>query len=188
MYSWHERRTRVNLFGLEILPAERVNRREETDFARIYADYGALVYNTCLAMLGDADDARDATQDTFVQVLRALHGFRGECELSTWIYRIAVRKCLDYARKRRRTPLALDDLHEATAEAAPDSSLEHDVRAALLALKPAYRIVLVLYHFRQMSYQEIAAALQCSVDQVRVRLHRARNAFRARYRPSEGAL
>jgi RNA polymerase sigma-70 factor (ECF subfamily) len=64
---------------------------------------------------------------------------------------------------------------------APESLLEEHVRQTILRLKPEYRAVLVLFYFQQLSYSEMADTLQCSSDQVRIRLHRARKAFRLLY-------
>ncbi len=155
---------------------------DAVDFDALYARHSAFVYNTCLGVLGNPDDARDAMQETFVQVFRSLPSFRGQSALSTWVYRIAVNKCYEFARKRprREAAEALEWFREA---AAPDRDyvMEQRVRETILRLKPDQRAVVVLFHFQGLSYTEIAETLACSLDLVRTRLHRARKAFRKLY-------
>lgn len=155
---------------------------EENTFDRLYERYSSYVYNTCMGILGNRDDARDAMQDTFVQLYRHLPTFRGDCTHATWLYRVAVNKCMDILRRRRRFESS-ESMEEYAAEDEPESDgiLEQRVRQTILKLKPDHRAVLVLYHFQQLSYNEIAESLGCSLDQVRIRLHRARKAFRSLY-------
>ena len=151
-------------------------------FDRLYERHSAYVYNTCLGILGNPEDARDVTQDTFVQLYRSLPKFRGRSKFSTWLYRIAVNKCMDALRNRPKweSTDSLEWVRDADPPAADHIQEEH-VRQTILRLKPDYRAVLVLYYFQQLSYAEIAESLGCSVDQVRIRLHRARKAFRQIY-------
>lgn len=154
---------------------------DTTAFDLLYERYSGYVYNTCLGMLGDPDDARDAMQETFVQVYRSLSGFRGQSAFCTWVYRIAINKCLDMVRRKpRHRTEPLDWFREAAAPTR-DHTIEQKVRQTILRLKPDQRAVLVLFHFQQLSYTEIAEALGCSLDLVRTRLHRARKAFREIY-------
>lgn len=151
-------------------------------FDRLYERHSTYVYNTCLGILGNPDDARDAMQDTFVQLYRSLPKFRLQSRFSTWLYRIAVNKCMDSLRSRPKWESS--DSVDWVGDCVPDQGdvlLEAQVREAILRLKPEYRAVLVLCYFQQLSYNEIAETLGCSVDQVRIRLHRARKAFRVHY-------
>lgn len=163
------------------LVAEFVSGRAAA-FDRLYERHSAQVYNTCLGILGNPEDARDAMQDTFVQLYRSLPGFKGKSRFSTWVYRIAVNKCMDLIRGRPRWESS-DSLEWVGDAERPVGNLllEESVRRALLELKPDYRMVLVLCYFRQLSYAEIAECVGCSIEQVRVRLHRARKAFRKVY-------
>ena len=162
----------------------------QTDaFDRLYHRHCTFIYNTCVGILGNPDDARDAMQDTFVQLWRSLPRFREQSKFSTWLYRIAVNKCMDLLRGKPRweTPSSTDLLdHDGRSHW--DGLFEQEVRQAVLRLKPEYRAVMVLYYFQQLSYDEIAESLGCSFDQVRIRLHRARKAFRAIYTPGGGDI
>ncbi len=166
----------------DITLVEDFSAGDATAFDRLYHRYSGFVYNTCLGILGNPDDARDALQETFLQVYRALSGFRGRSTLRTWIYRIAVNRCLDMLRGKPTCQPAesLDWLRDAP-EQTHDSAVEQRVRETILRLRPEHRAVLVLFHFQELSYSEIADALGCSLDVVRTRLHRARRAFRELY-------
>lgn len=155
---------------------------DRSAFDEIYRRYEEYVYNTCLGILGDPDDARDAMQETFVSVYQSLSKFRYDSKLSTWVYRAAVNKCLDLMRSRKsrgrnQSIEWLEDL------GAPERDLlgEQSVRATLMKLKADYRILLVLHYFQGLSYEEISQAMNCSVNNVRINLHRARKAFRELY-------
>ncbi len=157
-------------------------------FDRIYHRHSGFVYNTCIGILGDPDDARDAMQETFVQLLRSLPAFRGQSQFSTWLYRITVNKCMDLLRRKPKQEVT-DSIEWASTEPPrSDGLFEQQVRLTILRLKPEYRAVLVLYYFQQLSYDEIAESLGCSFDQVRIRLHRARKAFRTFYTEGGGDI
>jgi RNA polymerase sigma-70 factor (ECF subfamily) len=158
-------------------------------FDRLFERYSSYVYNTCLSIIGDPDDARDAMQDTFVQLYRSLPKFRGQSKFSTWLYRITVNKCRDRLRARPRweSTDSLEWVAEPDGEES-DGLLEEQVRQTMMKLKADYRTVLALYYFQQLSYDEIAECLGCSLDLVRIRLHRARKAFRLAYGDGGGEV
>ena len=158
-------------------------------FDRLYERYSSQVYNVCLSILGNPDDARDAMQDTFVQIYRSLPKFRGRSKFTTWLYRIIVNKCRDKLRSQPKWEAA-DSLEWIANDDEPanDVLLEEQVRRAMLKLKSDYRTVLVLYYFQQLTCDEIAETLNCSVDLVRVRLHRARKVFRQIYGGDENEV
>jgi len=151
-------------------------------FDVLYERHAKQVYNLCLGILGNPDDARDAMQDTFVQLYNSLPRFRGQSKFSTWLYRIAVNKCIDTVRRRPKWE-TVDSVEWFRHEQQPheDRLVEEQVRLVIAKLKPQHRAVLVLYYFQQLSYVEIAETLGWSVEQVRSNLHRARKAFRHFY-------
>jgi RNA polymerase sigma factor (sigma-70 family) len=109
-------------------------------------------------------------QETFIQVYRSLAGFQGRSSLNTWIYRIAINKCQDATRRRRHTECYAELAHLPDGNTAGEDQLfEEKVRMTILKLKPEYRVVLVLFYFQSLSYQDIAQTLCCSLNQVRVR-------------------
>lgn len=165
-------------------------------FDRLFLRYQDYVYNVCLGILGNADDARDCAQETFVRVHRKAHEFRGQAAVSTWLYRIAVNVCMGLLRQKPRTRAASleeEHLRELPAPAdMPERGLEQEaeersVREILRELPSDYRLALVLRYFQNLSYEEMSQALGWSLPKVKVKLHRARRAFAARYAARERA-
>ena len=155
-------------------------------FAALVDRHSARVYNVALRMLGDADEARDATQDAFLTVVRKAKQFRGEAAFSTWLHRIAVNACYDILRKRRRQPLLrrIDDDDGPIPETGPPVA-DHadatagsiDVGRALQRIPDEYRIVLVLADVQDLPYEEIARTLDVPIGTVKSRVHRGRLAL-----------
>ena len=151
---------------------------DQAAFERLYLMHRDRVYALCLNLCGNADQAQDLLQETFVRAYRALPGFRGSARFSTWLHRIAVNLCRDAAHRQRR-------MAEPVEPAGPGESdrteTVHLVRAALAQLKPGHRTVLALRYGQALSYQEIAEMLDWSLPRVKVTLHRAKLAFKAVY-------
>lgn len=146
-------------------------------FELLVARHQKRVFRVALRMLGDAAEAEDAAQDTFVAAWRALGRYRGEGAFSTWLYRIAVNKCLDRLAARRVTE-PLDD-RVASAIGGPEEIAQGHARfaaliRALAALSGEQRAALVLRELEGLSYEEVAAVLGVTVAAVKGRLHRAR--------------
>lgn len=138
------------------------------------------VYNLAFRMLGGAEDARDASQETFLSCYRNLARFRGDAAFSTWMHRIAVNACNDMLRKRVPEPVPEPDdlaLSEAHPDHAEGASVAVDVQRALLRLSVEFRAVLVLHDVQDLSYEEVAGVLEIPVGTVKSRLHRARVAL-----------
>jgi len=155
-------------------------------FAVLVERHSPRVYNVAMRMLGDADEARDATQDAFLTVVRKATQFRGEAAFSTWLHRIAVNACYDILRKRRRQPMLrrIDDEGDPIEETGPPVS-DHadstagtiDVGRALQRIPDEYRIVLVLADVQDLPYEEIARTLDVPIGTVKSRVHRGRVAL-----------
>jgi len=162
----------------------------EEAFDRLFLRYQDYVYNICLGILSNPDDARDAAQEAFLRVHRNLERFNGRSALTTWIYRIAVNECLGRVRKRRpQPPVPLEDPQAARlrdpgpqpGDGLARAAQDQVVRQIVAGLKPDYRAALVLRYFQEMSYEEMRAVLRWSLPQVKVKLHRARKAFARAY-------
>ena len=154
-------------------------------FAALVEAYQAGVYSLCYRMLGDAREAEDAAQETFLRAYSQLHRYDPMRPFKTWLFAIASHHCIDRLRKRRLRWLSLDDELLAEGEmwrsATPgpeEVALGHERRAevtALLALlTPNDRGAIVLHYWCGLSYAEIADALGATVSAVKSRLHRAR--------------
>ena len=158
------------------------------------------VFNLALRLVGNAADAEDLAQDALLRALRALPSFRGDCQVSTWVYRITVNTWKNRVRSEKRRGLwkllPLDFLFSrngddtaspepAAAEAPLDAGLESSeqgslVQRALLELDEDSRAVVVLRELQGLSYQEIAAALDIPQGTVKSRLARARETLKLR--------
>lgn len=146
-------------------------------FEALVRRHRAAVYRVALHMLGSDADAQDATQDTFVRAWRGLGRFRRESAVSTWLYRIVTRRCLDLI--AARPPAA--DLQEVELDAGVDLAETAERRECLRAVTRAIaglpgeqRAALVLREFEGLSYDQAAVVLNTSVPAVKGRIHRAR--------------
>ncbi len=168
---------------------------KELDFQEIYTTYQPKILGYLSRML-DEHEAEELTQDVFAKIAKALKGFRGEAQLSTWIYRIATNAALDRVRsssfkqqKREGVPddsqcqslIESEDKNVWTGEKKPD--VEHQVirhemnsciREYIDQLPEDYRVVLLLSEVEGFKNPEIAEILKISLDLVKIRLHRAR--------------
>lgn len=188
--------------GLE-LEKDLVARAREGDvdaFSDLVRRHHARVAGLCASLLDEPSEVDDAVQEVFLKAHRSLGSFKGDARFSTWLYRVAHNHCLDLRRKAaRRKTVSLDGLVEAEGEAvsrlfaeparARDSEEDADLARRLLAALPeGYREVLLLRETQGLSYEEIARALDCSLDAVKARLKRARRELQEKLRhflPSE---
>ncbi len=164
------------------------------DFQKIHAEFRPKIVRYLTRLVG-AQEAEDLTQEVFVKISQALHTFRGESQLSTWIYRIATNTALDRLRQpsfRQVTPhdFADDSNHDETRASDQVSmggqvpeALEEQVcrqerfecyRDYIQNLPLNYRMVVVFSELEELTANEIAEILGLSVDVVKIRLHRGR--------------
>ncbi|WP_250846637.1 sigma-70 family RNA polymerase sigma factor [Aquisphaera insulae] len=158
--------------------------------------YQDRLYPTLVRLTGSPENAQDVLQDAFIRAFEKLDQFHGESSFYTWIYRISINLALSARRRRRRgkdrveaIPLSpVVDPVDDSPGTDPGFALEHRerealVEAALKALAPDHRAVVVLKDFDGRRYEEIADLLDIPVGTVRSRLHRARCELRERLRP-----
>lgn len=154
----------------------------ERDAAGTLVDrYQKRLYNVALRMLGNVQDAEDATQTVFLNMFARLKTYDPTFRFFSWIYRMTLNECLNLL-KRRKPTVSIEGKVELQAKgAAPDGAAEarDQVEQALMALKPDDRAVVVLCHFVSFSYEEIADVLEIPVKTVKSRLFTARERLRA---------
>ncbi len=154
-------------------------------FAELVRRHAPRVRALCAATLGGPGEAEDAAQEAFLKAHRALGRFTGEASFATWLHRIAVNHCLDVLRAAgRRRSDSLEALLEADSAALgralsePSSAQaleDRDTVERLLSrLPPEQRLALTLRELEGLTYEEIAAAMTCSLDSVKARIRRAR--------------
>lgn len=161
-------------------------------FPELVQRYERALYNFGLKMCGEAQDAEDVVQDTFLNVFRYLKGFRYETQFKNWLYRIATSTCIKKRRRSKFAPdreLSLEDFlpqDEASIEnhtpawsrlpldQVLNEELGRTLKNAILELPEKYRVVLVLRDIEGFSTEESAQILNLSPANIKVRLHRAR--------------
>ena len=163
-------------------------------FARLVALHEGMVFSLSVRLLGDPEEARDLTQEVFLQVYRTLAGFEGRSSLRTWIYRIVVNQARNrrrfWRRRFRDRSMPLEDVSGRDAERLADSGSGPDasyarreksrrVQAALGRLSFDHRAILLLREVEGLSCEEVSRALGIAEGTVKSRLSRAREAFRA---------
>lgn len=170
----------------------RFLRGEVAAFDTLFLKYQDYVYNILFGIVGSQEESRDLTQDVFLQVHRSLPKFRQGARFATWLYRIAVNRGVDAARGSRRwrfLPI-LDEpafaLRPADEALQPESMFERKlqreaVQSVLMRCPIAHREALVLRYYQNMSVEEIAETLGCTLAAAKVRLHRARKVFKDNY-------
>jgi RNA polymerase sigma-70 factor (ECF subfamily) len=151
-------------------------------FGQLMHRYAGAVYNLAYRMLGNAEDAEDASQEIFLRAYTRLASFDRERRFATWLLSIASNYCIDRLRRRRFAWVTLDDVAFSlpSAERGPErSALEHEqqvaVQQALARLPDNYRLVTVLRYWHDLSYDEIAQVTGLTESAVKTRLHRARH-------------
>ncbi|MDR0325157.1 MAG: RNA polymerase sigma factor [Oscillospiraceae bacterium] len=157
------------------------------EFEEIVKTHQKRVYNICLRLCGDPDDAFDLSQEVFLKAWRGLEGFRGGSSVYTWLYRLAVNTCADFTRKKTRrgvmvsldeTDLPLPDARFEPSLALERKELARSLEEALKSLSPEHREILTLRETAELSYGEIARLLELEEGTVKSRLARARLALR----------
>lgn len=144
--------------------------------------YERPVYNVAVRMLRHPEDARDVVQVVFIKVFERLHQFDFEHRFYSWLYRIAINECIDHLNSRNRTR-ALEDEDLLSDGETPHEECDRSQRSAalqeaLMQLAPDYRAVIVLRHFVDRSYREMAEILGIPEKTVKSRLFTARQLLR----------
>ena len=166
-------------------------------FEELVSAYEKKIYNYCLRMTNSKEDAEDLTQEVFIKVYKSMKSFKGNCRLSTWVYRIAHNICIDRHRKINATRIpptqAIDrengqEMELASADPSPEEKVVTKEQQAFLVecingLKPEYRSVIILRDIQHYSYEEIAGILDMPLGTVKSHISRARTALREAVSP-----
>ena len=160
-------------------------------FSRLVDAYQRPVYNLTYRMLGNAQEAEDAAQETFLRAYSRLRQYDGAFKFSTWILSIANHHCIDRLRKRRTVQVSIDDnpvlqnLEEESVrpeEDLLDREAAVELQRLVSRLEPEYRTPLILRYWEDHSYEEIAEVMGLTVAAVKSRLFRARKQVAELYR------
>jgi RNA polymerase sigma-70 factor (ECF subfamily) len=159
----------------------------ETEFAQLFDEFSAPIFNYVLRMVGDPDRAADITQDTFIKAYRKLDTVTEASSTRSWLYRIATNTAIDDMRRRRNVTTMSDDqptfANRADTGPGPEAqvmaaTLDERVQRALLTLRPNHRQCLLLSDLDDMSAHQIGEVMGLSYGAVRTLLCRARGEMR----------
>lgn len=177
---------------------ERVQRGDRTAFDLLVTKYQHKVFKLVSRLISNPAEAEDVAQEAFIKAYRALKSFRGDSAFYTWLYRIAINTAKNalVSRSRRPVDFTLDtqdpeqyELHARLKESdTPEGMLLTEeirvtVQAAMQELPDDLRTAITLRELEGLSYEEIAAAMECPVGTVRSRIFRAREAIDKKLRP-----
>lgn len=157
------------------------NRKAQFELYRLYSQ---AMYNICLRMLNDQDDAEDLLQQSFIDVFTKLDSFRFESSIGAWIKRIVVNNCINFLKKRRLTIQSIDDEKIGSFPDNPDGDLHEnllsvqEVKNAITELPDGYIVVFTLYMFEGYDHKEIADILNITEATSKSQYSRAKKKLR----------
>jgi RNA polymerase sigma-70 factor (ECF subfamily) len=175
---------------------EEAREGDQRAFGRLVQAYQKPIFNLTYRMLGNAQEAEDAAQETFLRAYSSLRQYQPEHKFSTWLFAIANHHCIDRLRKRRVSFISIED-NPVLENMSGDTPLPErqallreqsaEMQKLLQALEPEYRMPLVLRYWEEYSYEEIAETLEITVAAVKSRLFRARQQVAKLYSEREAA-
>lgn len=150
---------------------------DEPSFFQLIHRFRGRVYGLCFRMLGQREDAEDATQETFLRVAKNLHRWDPTRAFEPWLLTIAGNRCRTRLAKRMRRPAAITLEHpveDNSVAAQKGRLLAEEVELALKGIRSEYRQAFDLFHYRELEYQEIAKRMGVPLGTVKTWVHRAR--------------
>lgn len=177
---------------------ERVQQGDKRAFDALVIKYQSRIVKVVTRYLHDTDEAMDITQEAFIKAYRALPNFRGESAFYTWLYRIAINTAKNHIVAQGRRP-PRDDVEASEAEyyegpsalkdtATPESmvlrdEIEQIIFSTIESLPDDLKMAITLREIEDMSYEEIADAMDCPIGTVRSRIFRAREVIDSKLKP-----
>lgn len=184
---------------------ERLKASEAEAFDQLITKFSGELYGLLFRLTGNAEEAQDLTQETFLRVVQSVNSFRGDASLKTWLFRIAINQArnrrrwwlarklnltfsLDAGMERDDTPSLRELLKDDSQISPEDAVLQHEQSAklqeALQELSPNFREAVVLRDIEGLSYEQIAAALETGIGTVKSRIARGREELRRKLKRS----
>jgi RNA polymerase sigma-70 factor (ECF subfamily) len=168
--------TDISLMGL-------ISKGDTKAFEMLVARHQRAVYNLALRFLNDSDEAEDVAQDVFIRIYKAAATYTPDAKFTTWLYTIARNLCFNVLRSRRQAVMvsvddeALPELpakNEDPVERITRHQVQEKVMLAVSKLPENMRLVVILSKYHGLSYDEIAGIMGCSVNAIKLRVHRAK--------------
>lgn len=162
-------------------------------FEELTTEYYSKVYSICYRMLNNTEDAYEQAQETFIKAFKYIKDFKGNCAISTWLYRIATNVCLDFIRKHKNKKAisieqnTFEDLqlkdslvseNPGPEKVAETNAQKQAIKEAMDKMNEKNRLVIILRDFMGLSYDEISDTMKVPVGTVKSRINRARNELR----------
>ncbi len=162
-------------------------------FEELTTEYYSKVYSICYRMLNNTEDAYEQAQETFIKAFKYIKDFKGNCAISTWLYRIATNVCLDFIRKHKNKKVisieqnTFEDLqlkdslvseNPGPEKVAETNAQKQAIKEAMDKMNEKNRLVIILRDFMGLSYDEISDTMKVPVGTVKSRINRARNELR----------
>lgn len=188
MYQTPEERREHSRIEDRELIANAIAGRQDA-YKRLMSKYHKAIYHLIIRMVGNNEDVEDLTQEAFIKAFNSLSSFNDEFAFSTWLYKIATNNCIDYLRKRKLKTFSIDrPLHAEDGDQQyeipddshiPDSGIlqnqqTNTIQHAIEQLPEKYRVVIVMRHQEEKSYEEIAEELDLPLGTVKAHIFRAR--------------
>jgi RNA polymerase sigma-70 factor (ECF subfamily) len=172
----------VTGYDEDVVFVERFLTGDRLAFEHLYAKYYAKVYSIAKGILFNTEEAIDAVQEVFTLVYRHLGRFDRRSRFSTWLFRVAVNRSIQQARKNKNN-WRFVELNEALTRQTLDEEerINPRVHRALARLAPTDRAMLVLFYWEELPLDQIARTFGCSANAAKTRLYRARERFRSFY-------
>ena len=174
----------------ELAFIQSIKNNEPESFRKLVLNYQDMIVNTCYGFVKNHTDAEDVAQEVFIEVYRSINKFREDAKLSTWLYRIAVNKSIDFLRKKKRKSwlgsiqsvfgseekaMVVEDKYRPN----PQQTLEQNERKVVLQnaiekLAENQKTAFILHKYEGLSYKEIAKVMDVSLSSVESLMHRAK--------------
>lgn len=177
----------------DIALVARARKGDESAYRILLRKYQRSVYSICLRMVRNREEAEDLAQDAFVKVFAMLDRYNPSYAFSSWLFKITSNLCIDFIRKKRIEGVPMDEpvrsdkgdyirQFETSVDDPETASLKRErsgyLSRAIESLPPHYRLMVILRHQEELSYEEIAAAVGVPLGTVKARIHRARQMLR----------
>ena len=181
---------------MEFGDSELINKLKNADeqvYRQMVQEYQDKIFNTCISLVKNAEDADDLTQEVFIEIFNSIHNFREDSRLSTWIYRIAVNKSLEHLRRMKRkkrrgfltwfTKENREVSYEAVDFNHPGVLAENEEQSRILfraieKLPDSQKVAFTLHKLEGLSYDQIARIMQKSLSSIESLMHRAKSNLR----------
>jgi len=168
---------------------QKLQQGNEQAFKKLVENYQKLVVNTCFGMVHSTEDAEDIAQEVFIEVFRSIQNFRADAKISTWLYRIAVNRSLNFIRDNKRnkwfhsfedivmsknSQLTSDKHNETPAAELEKMQRANIIHQAIDSLPENQKTAFTLNKYEDLSYKEISEVMDLSVSSVESLIHRAK--------------